>query len=284
MTHERDIERVLDHWLGEGPLVVGDHVIAQVAQRIEHQAQRPAWRLGQEGQLMTGALRMVAAVAAILFLAVASSVLLSRPSGPEPASPIPSPVTRSIYAANFDPGLSLQLPAGWVNTDDSYFSFELEGPSGAAAGAITLRTNPYLAANTADCSSATDVGTTEGIIAGLTADRRLVVSEPTPVTVGGVDGQMVDVELDASWTGTCPWSAGKPAVLLVARLSSPPGPDFGIAGLERVRLILLGRDAGVSIGIHAPAATFESFLRVAMPIVESFRFGAPRISPTREGP
>ena len=251
MTHERDIERVLDHWLGEGPLVVGDHVIAQVAQRIEHQAQRPAWRLGQEGQLMTGALRMVAAVAAILFLAVASSVLLSRPSGPEPASPIPSPVTRSIYAANFDPGLSLQLPAGWVNTDDSYFSFELEGPSGAAAGAITLRTNPYLAANTADCSSATDVGTTEGIIAGLTADRRLVVSEPTPVVVGGVDG---DVEIDGYAGEQIADEIHVAAIVLFEAVGLDEGieaDDVRLAPLDRcAELLLQWADAAAPVLQH----------------------------------
>ena len=45
MTHERDIERLLDHWLSDGPTQSPDRVMDVVADRIERQHQRPAWRL-----------------------------------------------------------------------------------------------------------------------------------------------------------------------------------------------------------------------------------------------
>ena len=45
MNQQRDIERVLDRWLAEGPTVVADRVIDVTADRIERRSQRPAWRL-----------------------------------------------------------------------------------------------------------------------------------------------------------------------------------------------------------------------------------------------
>ena len=45
MTQQRDIERLLDHWFADGSSVAPDRVIDVVADRIERQPQRPAWRL-----------------------------------------------------------------------------------------------------------------------------------------------------------------------------------------------------------------------------------------------
>ena len=49
MTHERDIERILDHWFADGPDEAPDRVLDVVVDRIERQSQRPAWRLRLEG-------------------------------------------------------------------------------------------------------------------------------------------------------------------------------------------------------------------------------------------
>ena len=45
MTQPRDIERLLDHWFADGSSVAPDRVVDVVADRIERQPQRPAWRL-----------------------------------------------------------------------------------------------------------------------------------------------------------------------------------------------------------------------------------------------
>ena len=53
MTQQRDIERLLDRWFAEGPSVVADRVIDVVADRIERQPQRPAWRLAWRSDAST---------------------------------------------------------------------------------------------------------------------------------------------------------------------------------------------------------------------------------------
>ena len=45
MNQPRDIERLLDQWFADGSSVAPDRVIDIVADRIERQPQRPAWRL-----------------------------------------------------------------------------------------------------------------------------------------------------------------------------------------------------------------------------------------------
>ncbi len=45
MNQQRDIERLLDRWLSEGPTVVADRVIDVIADRIERRSQRRAWHL-----------------------------------------------------------------------------------------------------------------------------------------------------------------------------------------------------------------------------------------------
>ena len=45
MNQRRDIERLLDHWFADGPTQAPDRVLDVVADRIERQPQRPAWRL-----------------------------------------------------------------------------------------------------------------------------------------------------------------------------------------------------------------------------------------------
>ena len=44
MTQQRDIDHLLDQWFSDGPTHTPDRVIDVVADRIERQPQRPAWR------------------------------------------------------------------------------------------------------------------------------------------------------------------------------------------------------------------------------------------------
>ena len=49
MTHERDIERLLDTWFRDGPTEAPDRIVDAVTDRIGRQSQRPAWRLRPGG-------------------------------------------------------------------------------------------------------------------------------------------------------------------------------------------------------------------------------------------
>ena len=76
MTHERDIERLLDHWLSDGPTQSPDRVMDVVADRIERQHQRPAWRLDWRHPKMNGYAKLAVAGTALLIVAVLGYTLL----------------------------------------------------------------------------------------------------------------------------------------------------------------------------------------------------------------
>lgn len=70
MTHERDIERLLDHWLSDGPTQAPDRVLDIVADRIERQPQRRAWRLDWRHLNMNAYTKFAIAGIAVLLIAV----------------------------------------------------------------------------------------------------------------------------------------------------------------------------------------------------------------------
>jgi hypothetical protein len=83
---------------------------------------------------------------------------------------------------------------------------------------------------------------------------------------------VVDVTIAPSWGGTCAWSGGKPAAVILS--ATDTGPAFGLGGPERSRFIFV--DVGgslVAINISAPDGSgFEDFVTQAMPIVETMQF------------
>src|SRR3972149_4329455 len=81
MTKQRNIERLLDHWLADGPNEVNDRVIDVVADRIGRQHQQSAWRVSWRDSHMNSYVKPLLAVAAVVVIAVAGIAILGRPSG-----------------------------------------------------------------------------------------------------------------------------------------------------------------------------------------------------------
>ena len=52
--------------------------------------------------------------------------------------------------------------------------------------------------------------TVDSISSAFAADKRFKVTTPAPVTIGPYSGKTFDLQLASTWTGTCPWSNGKP--------------------------------------------------------------------------
>ena len=189
------------------------------------------------------------------------------------AGPSSFPIQTSV---KFRPVLRFQAPADWVSVDDADRDFGIAAPDGAEAGSIHVGRDPAIGTNDRDCEglAAAGLGTTvKEIVAGLNSDARLVVTPATAAVVGGFKGQSLDVRLAPAWTGTCKWSDGRPAALLVT-VPDPPGPVFGLDGPEQVRMILLDvGDDVVWIGIDSQDGSgFDDLVAQATPIVESFRF------------
>lgn len=291
MTHERDVEHLLDHWLADGPTEAPDRVFDVVAERIEHQPQRPAWRLPRRKPNVSMSSRAVAGAAAVILVAIVGYNLSGGPgasgiggpaatASPSPtAPPSPSPSLGSISSVAFRPAVRLLAPAGWVIADDQDRTFVLQSPAGPSRGAtgdIGVMRDPVIGDNSRDCEGQAATGGVMSVAAMVTAlsnDPRLSTTSPVVVSVGDRAGQALDIEIAQSWTGTCKWSDGKAAALLLT-VADPPGPYFGLTETERVRVILFDvSGSAVLIGIDSQAgSTFDALVADAMPIVESMQF------------
>ena len=298
MTNDRDIERLLDHWFTERPIQVADRVFDGVEDRIARQHQRPAWGFHWRHFEMNSAIKIGAAIAAVLVLAVAGWNLLPGRSRPAVgATPSPSPTASSSPSAapsvgvvfptwytdegngagilsagsqtttSFMPGFTYTVPEGWVNAGDEAGFYGLFpdtpanqaefGRSGGLAhrsswGRRTTRTSPATRGKTIRARrrprSSPPWRTTKHL-------RR---SEPVDVTIGGLTGKQIDVQLDPGWTESCP--------------GDPPGFDLADG---RTRAILLDTpDRGVIVIFvgSLQSAGHEAFVAEAMPIIESFQF------------
>ena len=116
----------------------------------------------------------------------------------------------------------------------------------------------------------------------LTTAEGVVASDPVAVSIGGLDGTMVDLRMDPAWTETCPFSDGMP----VAPLFVSPAPDAGIhwviAQDAHMRIYLLDRGDGTALIIDVEAPDEDSYpamLDEATDIVESIEFTRPITEP-----
>ena len=95
----------------------------------------------------------------------------------------------------------------------------------------------------------------------MVANEAFSTTEPDDVTIGGLSGRQVDLQLSPDWADSCPLNP-----------DDPPDQDHTDA---RNRLILLDTPDQGTIGIaisSQDSADFEAFLAEAMPIVESLDF------------
>jgi len=178
------------------------------------------------------------------------------------------------------PGATFTVPEGWVNSGDyapAYYLFP-DTPANQAEYARSRQVAQvvYLAEpqnNMFAICEATglfDGTTATGIIDAVVANKALSSTHPADVTIGGLSGRQVDVQLNRDWTGRCP-----------LRPEDPSTMDYTDV---RNRLIMLDAPHGSVIGIQINSlysADFEAFLAKTMPIVESFRLDlGPEASPS----
>ena len=237
---------------------------------------------------MNTSLRAAVGLAAVVILAIGAIYLRGSPSGsniggpaatpsPSPmASPTTAPSPSSIASVTFQPVVHLTVPAGW-SVEDGDRTLLLNPPAGGSVAdrSIGLMSGPFVTFKDSACENQAPaaVGTSVAdVVASVSGDPRLVATAPQVITIGDQVGQRIDIGVAPSWTGTCDWSAGKPAVLIVSATTT--GPAFGTGGTGRDRYIFLDVEGSVvAIDIATPDFyDFETFFAEAMPIVESMRF------------
>ncbi len=116
MTHERDIERILDHWLADGPDMAPDRVLDAVADRIERQSQQPAWRLHWRDSHVNTLVKPLLGVAAVVVVAVIGVNLVGGsglPGNQQPdRQPEPERLGQRVVCADDQTGCAGPLAAG----------------------------------------------------------------------------------------------------------------------------------------------------------------------------
>jgi hypothetical protein len=179
--------------------------------------------------------------------------------------------------------LTYTVPDGWAASGDwpetyslmkqaDYATYDPEACS-ECADQIVVYVNPF-AASLDNCAEAAATGvddTVDGLVAWLSRHPGLVVSEPQPISIGGLDGSVVDLEMASDWTGTCP-AAIDPWIAAPIFFN---GYHLAIGADDRQRFVLLDLGDGNTVGIQVDSrdtADFDSFVAEAMPIVETFSF------------
>jgi len=292
MNQPRDIERLLDQWFADGSSVAPDRVIDVVADRIERQPQRPAWRLDWRHLSMSTTFKLAAAMAAVLAIAVVGYSFLpgngsgvggpgspgtaptpsAQPTAAVTAAPTPSPTfvypsgilsPGSHATASFLPAFTFTLPEPWVLDGDttSYYSLFPDSPANRAEWARTGNAaSGILIASELErpwfvCEAWEDNrgATAAEMVAAVTATEALATTGVVDVEIGGLTGKQFDVRLNPDWTETCP--------------GDPPGLDLGDS---RNRILFLDRPGDNPLVIFAGSS--DAAVAEAMPVVESFDF------------
>jgi hypothetical protein len=219
MTSDRDIERLLDTWLGDGPLQVADRVIDDAAARIAQQTQRPAWRLRTwRLPTMTTPIRFIALTGVLLAALIAGSALLAGGGGP---APTPTPFASPTAPATPPPDLLGTLVAGDYLAHPSAtdpLTARITVPDGWVGGGWYLDKGNVLVAflphprppddpcqgssspsgtDSASGSAGSSLrGTVDDVVAALRAQPAYGAGAPTAVQIGGYDGQRLSLQLN----------------------------------------------------------------------------------------
>ena len=305
MSERSDIDRLLGHWLDDGPSTMPDRVVDVVAYRIARQRQRSARRVDWRRYTTLSPFRLAATMVAVAIVAVIGYNLLPNGSnatgGPQPtakpSTPNPTatpsvevigecidPVSkcRGTLAAGtygsreFGGALTYTVPSGWVNNIDRLRAFGLSSDKGY----IGLMTGPFVVGwADSDCPGYAPAGagnTLTEVVASLSRDPRLLIPPAQVLSIGDRTAEVLDLQIAPSWTGTCVSSQGLPAVNLLSTTGDRSGPGFGLAGTERTRAIFVdvgGSVVAINIGVSDTKTDFDAFVAEAMPIIESMRFG-----------
>lgn len=184
---------------------------------------------------------------------------------------------------DFDYGrFAFTVPGGWATQEDSGDGYVLKQRDGPKDAAIYLFNDVLSHARSKGCIAKPVPGVGSSAAAIYHWIRSLpglkISHVVEDVSVGGIRGYQIDLDVDPSSAGTCPWTDGKPTVELFANAQSETadgGFDWGICCDGRMRLFILdeGPDRALVVDIEAPdEAAWQALVRAAMPIVESFEF------------
>ncbi|HST17999.1 MAG TPA: serine/threonine-protein kinase [Gaiellaceae bacterium] len=180
--------------------------------------------------------------------------------------------------STFRPQLTYTVPVGWTNYSDRPSFVNFVPPGGDWRGVDPEKSDfvgvmTSIAAASAGCAGASTVHTPAAYARWLGRQPGLAITRPTPVTLGGLSGLVVDIRVRKTWKRTCPWSKGSPVVrVITGRAPTPPELDHVVIAQPMVmRLYLLGYRKG-TLGIEIDALKGSKRLAEYTAVVKTFRF------------
>lgn len=207
---------------------------------------------------------------------------LCQPSDPDCIGAL-APGTHS--SANLITPFTFEVPDGWAKNLDVPGSFNLTS-SAFSTGTIAVIPD-WQVVTQRRCSLDPEPGLGRAVgdlVTWLTEHPGLITSTPTPVALGGLEGQVLEIKKHPDWKDTrgegtvgpehpCPGRVG-----LFTHKGTIDDPGYWDID-ESMRMRLLFLDAGdhhvVTVHIEtSDRAVFEDFVEAATPIVESFDFSA----------
>lgn len=171
-----------------------------------------------------------------------------------PELPCEGPLEPGAYRWTFsDPTIDFTIPSpGWT----WYYSGSFRIVAGEFASVeglyipdgVYFLHDPTIASRNCEESSEPGVGrSVSDLVAWLENAPGLVVSEPAPVTIGGLEGMQLDIELDSAWERTCFFSEGLPTVPLIFSGAEFGGYHVAIVREQSLRWSILDSEDGVLI-------------------------------------
>jgi hypothetical protein len=158
-------------------------------------------------------------------------------------------------ATYYDPTtISFEISSpGWRWSYTGNFVIESGGtssPRGPEPDGIYFLLDPAIASQDRVCSESGEPGvrrSARDLAAWLEAAPGLAVSQSKGVTVGGLDGVQLDLEVAQTWERPCQFSDGVPTVPLVYSDADPGGYYWPISAGHSMRWYILDSPEGVII-------------------------------------
>jgi hypothetical protein len=227
VSTDRDVTRIVQSWLEEGVTALPDRVLDAVLDQVPATRQRRSWWPARRLLNMNTRLRIVAALAAVVVVALIAINFAPKATsvGGPPATasptakpaPTPSPIALPFntlgtpYSLNpgiyvgadpFPLSVTFTVPAGWEGNVGGPYAIYLDQQRGNGALSFTIFSDVYAS----PCHykgllapppgpAVDDLATALATLPGLTA------STPTVVTVAGYQGKQLVLTAPASFTG-----------------------------------------------------------------------------------
>jgi hypothetical protein len=179
-----------------------------------------------------------------------------------------------MYLANGG-GTTFTVPEGWAVPTLGGLDFSLAPVGAAPDDTVRVFYDMRIASKDADCPERQEPGsgaTAADIVGDIAANPGVDASTPESITIGGLEGHMVELTLAEGWTAICPIEPDVPSVALIVDTIPSEGPFWGIRAGLRQRLMVLDRPTLNNVVLlieSADGPAFDALVEAAMPVLQT---------------